>query len=492
MHLIEQLAQPIGNAKIGRVLAKRYKVLGTIGAGSFKAHDLALDQTVTVRQAMLTGERDGDTWRQKLQQLASLRDPNFLNVLDVVADKSGEFVITERPRGQSIAELHKERSRLDLEDVLWLMTPLVGALDFAAALASRPNPISICWLFTEPRRSCAVDSGPPFFIRLDIWEFVRPRRNIAWPSFTSKAQRGDRKQLAVRQAALLTYELLCGEHIKKSGVQRWYRPVRQLSDPANWVLYDGLQGSPLFENSGCFFHRLESANRCGDGSFKALPTREYSCALRGTDEVIRGFNRNTQRLAMCVLGAVVFAILMLAVMIRERDPNAAKLREKETRARGDLLVDANPANLSKVVGLDGKNSTGEITSEQTITINQESTVVWPPENFSALNETSSAAQNPVVALTHEINQPDLQSDARPRSWAHRHDSARVMRSKMDNIRHRSSVRFRFVDAKMRLIALWHQSLARSEASRSWRAFSNLNKGQRKKVTYTVERLMHAQ
>ena len=117
-------AKLTGSFLAGWVLAGRYKILEKIGADSFKAHDLALDQTVTVRQVMLTGRRDSETWRQKVQQLTSVRDPNFLNVLDVISDKSGDFVITERPRGQSVAELLRERSRFDLDEVLRLMTPL--------------------------------------------------------------------------------------------------------------------------------------------------------------------------------------------------------------------------------------------------------------------------------------------------------------------------------------------------------------------------------
>jgi hypothetical protein len=42
-----------------------------------------------------------------------------------------------------------------------------------------------------------------------------------------------------------------------------------------------------------------------------------------------------------------------------------------------------------------------------------------------------------------------------------------------------------VDVKMRLIALWHQSLQR-EKSRGWTAFSNSNKWERRKVGYTAE------
>ena len=71
----------------GTVLARRYKIMERIDGDSFKAHDLALDQTVTVRQAMPTSPRDGDAWRQNVQQLVLVRNPNFLNVLDVVFEQ---------------------------------------------------------------------------------------------------------------------------------------------------------------------------------------------------------------------------------------------------------------------------------------------------------------------------------------------------------------------------------------------------------------------
>jgi hypothetical protein len=40
------------------------------------------------------------------------------------------------------------------------------------------------------------------------------------------------------------------------------------------------------------------------------------------------------------------------------------------------------------------------------------------------------------------------------------------------------------DVKKRLIELWQQSLAITEKSRSWTAFSNLNRGVSKKAAYT--------
>ena len=78
----------------GTTLAGRFKILKTTGVDSYKAHDLVLDQTVTVRQAMLASQRADDTSRQKVQQLALVRNPNFLNVLDLVFEKSSGFVIS--------------------------------------------------------------------------------------------------------------------------------------------------------------------------------------------------------------------------------------------------------------------------------------------------------------------------------------------------------------------------------------------------------------
>ena len=61
----------------GTILAGRYKVLETIDVDSYKAHDLALDQTVIVRKALLASPDDSDIWRQKVRQLALVRNAEF-------------------------------------------------------------------------------------------------------------------------------------------------------------------------------------------------------------------------------------------------------------------------------------------------------------------------------------------------------------------------------------------------------------------------------
>ena len=184
-----------------------------------------------------------------------------------------------------------------------------------------------------------------------------------------------------------------------------------------------------------------------------LQTREYPLALRGTRKVMRRFNRNTMWVATGLLGTVSSAALLLAV--QEHHPVPTEVAEKAMQTSAVILPNANPVALSEVVGLSGKR-TGEISSGQATSVND--------------------------GFTTKINQANVSS------WspAQPHDSARVIRPKTPNVRHRSSTRLRFVDVKMRLLALWHQSLARSEKSRSWTLFSNSNKERRKKVSYTAE------
>jgi hypothetical protein len=309
-------------------LAGRYKVLETIDVDSYKAHDLSLDQTVIVRKALLTSPPDSDIWHQKVRQLALVRNASFLNVIDVVSEKSGDYVITEAPRGRSIADLLKERSRFDPEDVLALIAPLAGALDLAASLACCANSISARWLFAERRRSWAVNSDarsaselPPFFVKMDVWELVRPRKNVEWPFPISKAKGGTLRGLAVKQAALLSYELLGGEKKnQESKLKRWFEHVNGLGDAGNAVLYRGLQGSPHFESSGCFFQRLKSAIQSAKKRVRALPTsvsqsREHPLGSASVRVVVRRSDRDTPWLVTGVLGILVFAALLVALCL---------------------------------------------------------------------------------------------------------------------------------------------------------------------------------
>ena len=189
--------------------------------------------------------------------------------------------------------------------------------------------------------------------------------------------------------------------------------------------------------------------------------------------MISRFNRDTVWLATGGLGTVIFAAVMVAVQECQR---------KATEAERDLLLNANPATVAGVVA-NTSNADGKMTPGPGSSVDHAFTETPPQEIPSSQMEP--AASTPVPALIPE-NRNDAQANSDAGPLADRQDSARAIGPKASNVRNRSSVAFGSVDVKRRLIELWHQSLAKSEKSRSWTAFSNLNRGARKKAAYTAE------
>jgi len=83
--------------------------------------------------------------------------------------------------------------------------------------------------------------------------------------------------------------------------------------------------------------------------------------------------------------------------------------------------------------------------------------------------TKTTSREPLTVdpptLSSKVDQPEAQASASPMLSVDPHDIARVVRPEIHSLRG-SSVRHRFVDVKLRLIELWHQSLAESERGRS--------------------------
>jgi hypothetical protein len=196
-----------------------------------------------------------------------------------------------------------------------------------------------------------------------------------------------------------------------------------------------------------------------DGDSRALPAPELQAhehpALPGTHEVIRRLNRDTTWVATGLLGAVIFAALVLALL--ECHPKADDLTKEARQTTGSASLNANPSALGNVAGSNGQ-STNEITSRQATSVDH--------------------------GLPPEIKHPDVQANAPSWSPANRPDFARVVRPIIPDVKYRLPVRPGYVDVKTRLIALWHQSLER-EKSRGWTLYSKSNKWQRKKISYTA-------
>jgi hypothetical protein len=180
-------------------------------------------------------------------------------------------------------------------------------------------------------------------------------------------------------------------------------------------------------------------------------------ALDDTLKVMRGLNRNTMVVATGLLGTVIFAALVLAV--QEHLPRPAEVAEKAMQTSGEILPNSNSVELPEVVGLGGK-STDKISSEQATSFDD--------------------------GFTPEINHAGPHASLRSWSPAQRHDSARVIRPTIANVRHRSPTCLRFIAVKMWLLALWHPGLHRAKTSRSWTQFWHSNKERRKKVSYNAK------
>jgi hypothetical protein len=166
---------------------------------------------------------------------------------------------------------------------------------------------------------------------------------------------------------------------------------------------------------------------------------------------MRGFDRNTMWVAMGLLGTVICAALVL--VIQEHHQSSVEVAEKAVQNSGEVLPNDTPVALSEVADWSGK-ITDEISSEREKSVE---------------------------------DQADVQASRTLSSPVHRHDPARVIRPKTPSASRRPSKRPNgFVNVRMRLLALWHQSLARIKRSSSWAPFSNLDKEGRRRVGYTAE------
>jgi hypothetical protein len=321
-----------------------------------------------------------------------------------------------------------------------------------------------------------------------VWELVRPRKDNTTSFLTWRAQKEGSKRLAVRQAAVLTYELLGGENQKETEVKRWFKPINQLGTVGNSILCRGLQGSARFKTSESFFQKLESAIR-SEGSKEchvpALLAPENSMAYPGANDVLRRFNRDTECLAAGLLGGVVFAVLAFAALVPERYTETAQLTKDARQAQSEPLLHADATIPVGIVDLNTKRSTSGIASGTAADANQGLTAISLNKNLVRTKPAAEPTPSSVVAFGPEISRPVTQakgSKGSPPGWQ---DFAPMIRTKIAHERHRPFGRPRFVDVKTRLIALWRQSLLQSEKPPSWAKFSSLNR--KKRAAYTTGR-----
>jgi hypothetical protein len=182
------------------------------------------------------------------------------------------------------------------------------------------------------------------------------------------------------------------------------------------------------------------------------------------NDALRRYDRQTMWVASGLLICTILAAVVVALRVPEK--NAAGHAMEENLVSDDAAVNSNPTTLSGVRSVNEKSASSEMSPGQTISIDRTDTVISPGQNSPPPTESPVPGQTPASAPTSETYQPETQADTGPMSPVQRKDTARVIRPNIRNLRHRRHGHLR-LDVKSRLVALWHESLWRSQQPRSW-------------------------
>jgi hypothetical protein len=252
-----QIASMVNRRRVGN----RYEILEELAPNSFRGYDVEQNESVLIRRVAFPLQSDPETWREGVRKLLTIRHPNFLNILELVSERDQDYVITERSPGISAADLRKEGIQFTPDEALRLLLGLGGGFDLAAQYTLLPNFISSNGLFIESDepsdlKRLSVSEWPSVRLRLDIFTLLKPTLfSIPFPEGQEVTT------LAVRQAALMLYNLLSGTQPKHGAVNLWFKPLPTLTEAANSALFGGLEWSPVFENSENFLRSVDFANK---------------------------------------------------------------------------------------------------------------------------------------------------------------------------------------------------------------------------------------
>jgi hypothetical protein len=444
----------------GGVLAGRFEYFKGVGTDSFEAYDLELDQPVIVRQILRARWPDEEAWLQKLRELAHVRNPHFLNILDVAVDQAHVFLIAEYPQGPSISQLLSGRPHLELREVLALIGPVAAAIDFAGRLGFCHCRIATTSIYAEratlPAETAGAANEPDwesYSLKIDLWELLKPKSESVLVD--QDARRSSRA--SARQTAHLLYELLAGEE-KAADYEKehWFQPIAGIGGSANALLLHVLEASREFRSSVLFLREFNSA--CAIPEYRRKPERRIVSKFSGSPSA-ESKARADRPKRFDSLGAslsfvtVLLILTMLFLWAEQPGPrNDEKIWE---RAEKPLIL--------------GKSEVSKAVSVQQESANTKP-LTTPPATPGDLpadpsgNDHRSAQESDVPdEVTVAPASPDFDT-GQPGGKATFLSPASQRKVRAD--RHQTVLRSKVTDAKARLLALWHKSLRQMGISRS--------------------------
>ena len=128
----------MSDALVGRVLDGRYRVEARIARGGmatvYRALDTRLDRVVALKvMHQLFAENDQFVARfiREAKSAARLSHPNVVAVYDQGDDGGYVFLAMEYVQGRTLRDLLRERTRLTPHEALWVLEPVLAALDLS-------------------------------------------------------------------------------------------------------------------------------------------------------------------------------------------------------------------------------------------------------------------------------------------------------------------------------------------------------------------------
>jgi len=178
------------------------------------------------------------------------------------------------------------------------------------------------------------------------------------------------------------------------------------------------------------------------------------------DDVLRRFNRDTAFLVVWILGGLIFATLVFAVLIPDPHQRMTDLQRRAIYAESVPSPAANAATLVEVVDSNAKRSANQMPLGTLTRVDQGSSESSSKESLGRTEAAAVSTPAPVLVLPEPG--PSI-ATANVSSWSppQPKQSAHAITAKAPYRKGKSPGALRDIDVKKRLIELWHQSLART-------------------------------
>jgi len=115
----------------GRVVARRYRIKGTLGRGGmgavWLAEDEVLQRAVALKQ-LTTKQQDRSSALREARAAARVVHPGVVQVHDVLVDEDGSWTVMEALPGQPLSSVIRECGRLSIPEVARIALHVLSAL----------------------------------------------------------------------------------------------------------------------------------------------------------------------------------------------------------------------------------------------------------------------------------------------------------------------------------------------------------------------------